>query len=235
MAHNERQQQIFQLVQEKGKISVEHLAKTLFVSEMTVRRDLMQMEKEGLLKRYHGGAIANNEQELPISKRIYMDEAEKRILGKKAAHYLHDDISVFLDSSSTVLYIIPYIKTFQNITLITNSVKTLMMASRYHLPCTLIGGDYYAHDMCLLGPMAQQAAEKINVDVAFFSVLSLSDDGFITDRDPLPRQVLQIIMKYAKQSIFLFETMNLHRKSLYTLCHVDEVSAVLIPDEDKGK
>lgn len=228
---NERQQKIFELTQENGKISVRKLSNLLYVSEMTIRRDLIQMEKEGVILRYHGGAVSKVDHELPVSKRLYIDEKEKRDLGKKASCYLKDNISIFLDSSSTVMYIIPYMKQYKNITLITNSVKSLLMASKYHLPCKLLGGDYYAHDMCLVGPMAEKEAEMLNVNVAFFSVLSYSDEGIISDEDALQSQVRQMIMKHAEKNIFLFEKANLHRKSLYTLCHADEVSVILSSDD----
>ena len=61
MALNERQQEILSITQKKQRVSVAELAGTLYVSEMTVRRDLAKMEHEGYLKRFHGGAIAESD------------------------------------------------------------------------------------------------------------------------------------------------------------------------------
>ena len=79
-----RKKEIFDILCEKKRISVSELSRLLYVCEMTVRRDLSEMEKQGLIKRYRGGAIYSEGTELPISKRMYLSEDEKRVLAKKA-------------------------------------------------------------------------------------------------------------------------------------------------------
>lgn len=104
---------IFDILCEKKRVSVSELSKLLYVCEMTVRRDLSEMEKQGLIKRYRGGAIYIEGTELPISRRMYLSEDEKRILAKKAEIYLADNTIVYIDGSSTCHYIIPHIKKVQ--------------------------------------------------------------------------------------------------------------------------
>lgn len=230
---NDRQKKIFELVQQKGKISVNKLSQTLYVSQMTIRRDLVQLEKEGLLNRYRGGAVSKiDEGELPISQRMVVGENEKRELGKKAEKYLRDNIHVYIDSSSTCAYIIPYLKNYKNVHLITNSVKSLIYASQYHIPTTLIGGNYDEQDMCLVGPSAAKQASQINVDIAFFSTMAYSDDGIISDENQEQIEVRKSIMKNAGKIIFLFETRKLHKKAFYTLCTKEDLFDLLVPDSD---
>ena len=226
---NERQKNMFDLIQQKGKISTGKLASLFYVSPMTVRRDLADMEKEGLIRRYRGGALSRmKEQELPIAQRYYQDEQEKRILGKKAASLLQDHLNLFLDSSSTCSYIIPYMKEFRDLQLITNSVISLQIAARYQLPAILIGGVYDPQDMCLAGPDAVAQAERYNVDLAFFSTRACSDDGIISDASLQQLEVRKAIMRHARRRVFLFESAKLHQKSLYTLCHVDDIDDLLL-------
>ena len=105
---------IIDLLYEKNRVSVAELAKTLYVSEMTIRRDLNQLEKMGMLKRYRGGAVlALSEDGMPISRRFFVDESEKLSLSKKAEKFLDNNLTVYIDSSSTCHYIIPFIKKFQ--------------------------------------------------------------------------------------------------------------------------
>ena len=152
---------ILDILYENGKISVVDLAKKLYVAEMTVRRDLSAMEKGCFLKRYHGGAILMSSQgEMPISHRLMFDEKEKKALSEKCLPFLRDNITVFIDSSSTCQYIIPHIATFKNMKIITNSVKALLAASSLHIPAILIGGDYYEPDMCLVGSIAEKYARS---------------------------------------------------------------------------
>lgn len=221
-----RKEQIFEILKQKGKVTVSELASTLYVSEMTIRRDLASLEKDGFLKRYRGGAVLPVDQ-LPISHRMFLEEDEKRNLAQQTEAYLHDHMTVYIDSSSTCNYIIPHLKNYNDIHIITNSIKALQTASDFHLPCTLLGGDYMEKDMCLVGPIANMQAQNINVDIAFFTTQGLSDDGIISDTDLEQTTVRHFIMQNAKQTVFLFEKNKLHQKYLYTLTRTEDVTAII--------
>lgn len=229
MEYKDRKKDILDILYTNGRVSVSKLAKTLFVSEMTIRRDLSEMEKDGVLKRYRGGAvlIAVSSQ-MPVAQRFFIDESEKIYLSKKAIKFLSDDLTVFIDSSTTCQYIIPYINRFKNITIITNSVNALLIASKSQIPCALIGGKYYSKDMCFVGSIAEQYANEFNVDIAFFSSLGLSEDGIISDNDIDQMMIRKIIMSHSKKNIFLFEKNKLNKIYLYTLCHTTDVDEVFI-------
>lgn len=229
MEYNHRQKDILDILYTDGRVSVSKLAKTLYVSEMTIRRDLSEMQKEGVLKRYRGGAVLTvSSEQMPITRRFFVDESEKTYLGKKAVSFLGDDLTIFIDSSSTCQYIIPYINRFKNITIITNSVNALLIASKLKISCVLIGGKYYNPDMCFVGSIAEQYANEINVDVAFFSSLGLSEDGVISDNDIEQTMIRKIIMSHSKKNIFLFEKHKVNKTYLFTVCHKADVDEVLI-------
>ena len=119
---------IFDIVQKKGEATVAHLAETLFVSQMTVRRDLIELEKNGMLTRYHGGAIAiDSKSVVPINLRMKMGENEKKVLARIAHKHLKDDMYVYIDSSSTCMYIIPHLQKYKNVTVVTNSVRAVLL------------------------------------------------------------------------------------------------------------
>lgn len=229
MALDGRKKDILELLYERGKISVSELSETLYVSEMTVRRDLAEMEKDGFLRRYRGGAVLKiNSGEMPISQRLLLDKDEKEELCQKCEQFLEDGMTVFIDSSSTCQYLIPHVRKFKNITIVTNSVKALLTAGNMHIPCVLIGGEYYEHDMCLVGSIAEESARGLNVDIAFFTTAAYSEDGIISDFDVRQTMIRKILMKNSKKNIFLFESYKLNKKFLYTLCHKDDVTAVIV-------
>lgn len=230
---NTRRQEILGILYEKGRASVGELSRTLFVSEMTVRRDLAELEREGYLKRYRGGAVLKTDsRELPIDARLLVDEAEKKELCARCEVFLKDGMTVFLDSSSTCLYIIPYLAKRKNILMVTNSVKALQNASALHIPTVLIGGEYYAQDMCLVGSIAEQYASELNIDVAFMTTAALGSDGVISDFDLRQTAVRRIVMKNAQACVFLFERSKRGKKLTYTLCHRDNATAVIVLDEE---
>ena len=223
MELNERQQNILNILREKGKISVASLSKELHYSEMTVRRDLTKMEKAGLLKRSHGMALENDINSQPITTRSFAQDGEKRKLCKEASGYLEDKMTVFLDSSSTCMYLIPYIAEHKEMCIFTNSVQVLLSAANFHIPCYLTGGKYYEKDMCLLGSQAEKYAEHINADIAFFSCAGYSEDGRITD-DSEQQTVMRLsAMKNAKKSIMLFDSTKKNITYAFTVCHRDDI------------
>lgn len=232
MTLNERQKEILELLYQKGKVSVAELSKTLFVAEMTIRRDLTEMEKGGFLRRFRGGAVLNiNVGEMPITERLLMDRKEKEALARKCLDYLHDDMTVFIDSSSTCQYILPLLSPFKFITVVTNSVGALLNASNLHLFCILIGGEYYEKDMCTVGSLAEQFVRDLNVDIAFFTTAAISHDGLISDFDSKQTMIRKLVMQNSKQNIFLFEKEKIGKTHLYTLCRKEDVTAVLTVDE----
>ena len=219
MILNARQQEIMQILKAKGSVSVGELSTTLYASEMTIRRDLTEMEKGGFLRRYRGGAVLKiNLGEMPIKERLLLYKEEKEALAKKCLPYLKDDIAVFIDSSSTCQYLLPHIAEFKNITVVTNSVSSLLTASGMHLNCILVGGEYYEQDMCMVGSIAEEQVKNLNVDVAFLTTAGISHEGVITDFDLKQTAVRKIIIKNSKRNVFLFEKEKIGKKFLYTLC-----------------
>ena len=231
MTLHERQKEILNLLRQKGSASVSELAGALFVTEMTIRRDLTEMEKGGFLYRYRGGAVLKiNAGKMPITERLLLDQKEKEALARKCLDFLHDDLTVFIDSSSTCQYLLPHLSQWKNITVVTNSIGALLTAGSLHLPCILIGGAYYEQDMCTVGSLAEQSVRDLNVDVAFFTTAAISHDGIISDFDPQQTMIRKLMMKNAKENVFLFEKEKLGKKHLYTLCRKEDATAILMED-----
>ena len=238
MDNYSRKQEILEILYKKGRASVKEFSKTLFVSEMTVRRDLAEMEKSGYLRRYRGGAVLKaDSREMPITERFLIDVNEKKLLAELCTPYLKDNITIYLDSSSTCLYIIPNLVRYKNITVVTNSVKALLNASSLHIPCILLGGEYYEQDMCLVGSIAEDYAKNINIDVAFMTTAAYSCDGIISDFDVRQTAMRKIIMRNSVKAVFLFEKNKIGKKLTYTLCRKEDenVTVLLVGDKPEEK
>lgn len=229
MALNKRQAAILTHLKTHGRASVKALAVQFFVSEMTVRRDLGQMESLGYVQRYTGGAVYQQEESaMPIAFRRLLHADEKAQLSRHAEKYLHDGLTVFLDSSSTCTHLVPLLAAYKNIQILTNSIPCLLAAAKHHIPCTVAGGEYLEKDMCTYGSAAERFLEQYNTDVAFFSASALSDDGLITDRDAAQTAVRRVVLQRSAQNIFLFDSTKLHKKFLHTVCRAEEVDEIIL-------
>ncbi len=225
---NARQMKIFDIVQKKGEATVAYLAATLFVSQMTVRRDLVELEKNGMISRYHGGATRiDSKSAVPINLRMKMGENEKKVLAKIANKHLKDDMYVYIDSSSTCMYIIPYLQKYKNITVVTNSVRAVLLAAKYHIPCLLAGGEYREQEMCMMGSTANRFLQEFGTDIAFLTSLGFSDDGVISDGSVEHNEIRKTVMSRTKKTIFLFGSSKLHKSFPFYLCTEKEADEVI--------
>ena len=229
MALNERQHQIFDITQQKKRVSVEYLAKKLYVSEMTIRRDLKLMEDEGLIKRYHGGALVHNDYvQYPLYLRMRVNEKEKRDLAQKAMRYIHDGQTIFLNNSSSCAYIISSLKSYKDITVITNSVQFVLALSKLGVRCILTGGEYSKSERCLTGRDAENYLRSVNTDIAFLSCDGISDDGMVTVNDADKAESVRIAFKNAKKRIFLAHHSKLGSKYTHNICERDEADEIIV-------
>ena len=229
MELNNRQKKILEIISHTGRIKVSELSKTLFFSEMTIRRDLQVLEKEGLLKRVHGGAVKNETDfQYPIYYRMEINKEQKKSLASLAAKYLHDGQTIFLNSSSTLTYLLPHLQKYKDLQVITNSVHLLFYLAQMHISCTLTGGSYNEIEQSLTGRQAEEFLKWVNPDIAFLSCEALSADGYVTDSDPDLAEIDKIAVKRAKETIMLMDRSKVGMVCTYTVCHTDQLTDVLL-------
>lgn len=140
----EREKDILRIIYEKRQITVKELSQILYTSESSIRRDLEHLENQHLLKRFHGGARveANGVSllKVPYIMRELTFTKEKDRIGRKAASLLHEQDLIYLDSSSSASFILPYLDSFRDLIIITNGLETLNRAMDYgfHVICTAV-------------------------------------------------------------------------------------------------
>lgn len=224
MLEAERLEQILKYLSEKKTAPVNVLARRLYVSEATVRRDLNELERRGLVKRLHGGAILleGASQELPLYMREQQSSEAKRRIAEMAAHYILENQVIFLDASSTVMHLIKYLGSFKNLTLITNGVKTAEELSglSHRVYCT--GGLMLHNSSAYVGDYAADFVRNFNADLFFFSSRGVSEDGQITDASQEETYIRRVMMQQSRRHIFLYDHSKVGQVYCYNLCTLDQ-------------
>lgn len=229
MVLNERQTKILDYINTHTTAKVKTLAQLFYVSEMTVRRDLRELEKEGYLHRYNGGATCCTKDEmLPFNARKLLHAEYKARIAEVVKPFIENDISVYIDSSSTCHYILPLLKEYRGIHIFTNSISASFTAAEYHINCTLSGGELCERDLCTVGTETIEFLQKINVDVAFFSLQAISSDGKITDNDEPQTAVRRAVLKNCAKSVLLMDKSKQNKTKVYTFADVSDISNVII-------
>ena len=227
----EREKQILEILLKEKKASVQQLAKALFISEPSVRRDLQSLEKQNLINRVHGGAVidesALSKNKIPFLIREYEQSSAKLTIAQKAVNLISDNDVIFLDASTSCYYLIPFLTSKTNITVITNGVKALMKLADYGINAISTGGALLNKCMALVGEDAYKTIETYNANVAFFSCRGISNDGYITDISAEENNVRKKMIQRAKKSYLLCTSEKIGKSYFHNLCHKDDVTDVI--------
>lgn len=224
MLKSDRMHFILSLVNKKGSISVTELEKELNVSVMTVRRDLDNLDKEGLLVRTHGGAtsvdfIANNHMSYTENKEIHLPE-KKQVAKLAAKKILANDI-VFLGPGTTIELIVDYI-TVPNVQIVTSSYSVFkkLVESDNDYDVISIGGKFDKRSNSFSGALSSDMISKLQFTKAFigingvhdFSVTTLNIDGGELQSKALSnsqeRYIVADKFKFKQNALFDFYTLQ---------------------------
>jgi len=188
----ERQNEILRLLSEQQAITVEELCSRLYSSGATIRRDLTILDNAGLIRRTHGGAvyIDSNTTDFPMPLRETENIEQKERLVQKALPLIHDGQTLFLDSSSTVCRLARHLKSYGNLRVITNSLKTAnILAELGNIDIYCTGGRLREGAMSFVGAQAQHFIQQFSADYAFISCRGIHPHAGITDADENEAQI----------------------------------------------
>lgn len=225
----ERLNSILKFLSEKNAMSVKALAQKLFVSEATIRRDLNELERQGQVKRIHGGAvlITGNTQEIPLYLRERQNSDVKEYLAYRAISYIQNGQVIFMDASSTVQRMVPHLSSFQNLTILTNGLKTAQELSNlsHNVYCT--GGLQLHNSAAYVGPFAERMIREFNAELFFFSSRGLASNGMITDSSVEETQLRRVMFEQSNRRIFLCDSSKFNTMYCHNLCHIRQTDVVL--------
>lgn len=201
-----RTNQILELITEEGKIEVAELARRLDVSQVTIRKDLDNLEERGIIRREHGWAVLHNGDDL--SARLAYHYQEKELIARKAAELVQDGESVMIENGSCCALLAETLaRTHRDLTILTNSAFIASyIRDREHVQVVLLGGIYQPEAQVMVGPMVRQCAENFWIDRFFIGVDGWSERTGFTNRDQLRAQAVRDMAGQAEQVIVLTES-----------------------------
>lgn len=234
MSFYEREDRILQILSERQTMGNQELAGRLYISLPTLRRDLSKLEEKGFIIRSHGSCSLNRQaadEKIPIYSREQSRNPEKGRIAKKAAGFIHDGDVVMLDASTSALHIVPYLKDFQDLIVITSGAKTSCMLGSMAIKNISTGGQMITKSLSYVGPDAQETIRHYYADVVFFSCRGLANDGRVTDNSVEENQIRREMMCHASKKILLCDSSKLDKSCYHTLCHVSELDDVICETE----
>ena len=229
MYNVERQEQIIKILEAEKSASVKSLAARLFVSQPTLRRDLTTLEEQGKVQRTHGGVVLrkSSDAEIPLIFREDQNNSSKKAIAQKAAEFINDGDVIFLDASSTVSYLIPYLERFNDIIVVTNSPKISMKLGERKIKNYCTGGLLLMHSVAFVGNETERFVSSINADLFFFSSRGYTENGTITDSSEQEAAVKKAMLKNAARSYYLCDSSKRDKKYAFNICSVKDVCEII--------
>lgn len=231
-----RRKIIVQQLRNEGRIKVLELARKLQVTEVTIRRDLEQLQKTGLLKKTYGGAVLAGPPDVNVSVRYRRTRnlAAKKIIGQLAAELINTGDIIYLEAGSTCYEIIPHLAAMENLTIIVNS---LYLMSRLHeMPqhkVIITGGEYRPERMDMLGPTAEAAITQLGGFKAFTGADDISLEAGISGSDVITVTFTKQVLKRAAQVYFVGDRSKFDNPALYKIADLDRLDCI-VTNENPG-
>jgi len=178
----ERQRQLFEYIKKHNSIKVLAASKKLQVSELTVRRDLEELEKKNLITRFHGGASMNSsfsEYDIILEEKQVQNEHVKNCIGRQAVSLIQDGSTVFLNSGSTVLSVLKQLNN-KNVRVVTNNALAAPCVWSDHLELIMTGGECRNRSKSLIGSFALNVINSIYGNYCVLGVNGISSMGTTT-------------------------------------------------------
>jgi DeoR family fructose operon transcriptional repressor len=229
----QRDQVILGILGDRGRVDAAEVATDLGVTGETVRKDLIRLERHGLLRRVHGGAVptAALTYEPAVADRTGL-AAEKLRIARAALAHLPGHGAVLLDAGSTTTRLAEIFPTDRPLDVFTNTLPiALTLLGCPNLTVHTLGGRLRGATSAEVGPLADRALRDLNVDVAFLGTNGISLERGLTSPDPEEAATKRLMLAAARRRILLAD----HTKvGLVRLCKHGELRDVDLLITDTG-
>lgn len=230
----ERQQAILGHARSVGRVDVNMLAESYDVTPETIRRDLNELERRGLVRRVHGGAIPADRLglELPVAQRIEQHPEEKGRIAKAALDQLPDGGSIIIDAGTTTARFAEMLPADRSFTVVTHALPiAALLAERPNVTLLLVGGQVRPGTLAAVGSWAQTGYQGVLADVAFAGTNGISTARGLTTPDLAEAAVKAALIASARRTVVLADHSKVGRDEF---AHVADLSRVdtLITDSE---
>ncbi|MEZ2717856.1 DeoR/GlpR family DNA-binding transcription regulator [Niallia circulans] len=229
----ERQDKIVNHLKVENFMKTTDLVELLNYSEATIKRDLIELENQGLIRRTRGGAVIIDRRKIDIPYLMkvdkFNDDKEKERMAKLAKELIQNDMNLFIDSSSTALHLVHQLNKFEGLQVITNGVITASLLSEYtSAKVNILGGSIVPKRFTVNGSKAYHDALTYNVDLAFVSCRGFDFSVGATETTEGEALIKQSFRKGAKEVVLMVTHDKLNQKYLHQSLNCSDIEYMIV-------
>jgi DeoR family fructose operon transcriptional repressor len=226
----ERQQAIADQLRSIGRVDVATLAEEFDVTGETIRRDLTILERHGIARRVHGGAITLDRLsfEPAVGARESVMTAEKTRIAKAALAELPEEGTILLDAGTTTARLADELPNDRELTVVTHAVNTaLALSSSPNLKVMLVGGRLRSRTLATVDDWALRALRETFVEVAFIATNGISPDRGLTTPDPAEAMVKRAAIASSRRCVLLADHTKVGNDYLTRFAELHEIDTFI--------
>jgi len=233
MLTRRRQEHLLEYISAHKSAQVTQLCEAFDISISTVRRDLIELEKRGLIVRVHGGAVLiERHNELPIRQRSIQQAEEKKRIGEAAARLVEDNDTILITGGTTTEAMLPFLATRGNLTVITNSIRNAYHLTQYpNIAVVMLGGWLRHAEFSVHGPLTESGLQELHPQKVFHGIFGICAETGLTGADLQEVQTDRFLISIAAQLIILADHTKFCRSGPVRLAPIQAVSTVISDQE----
>ena len=218
-----------QYVLEHGTASLEELAGAFQISLNTVRRDVSALLGRGRIRKTYGGVAAlETSGPVPMAVRASKNREAKQLVGRLAAQLVSDGQTIFLDSGSTVLAMLPHLAGRRNVTIVTHGLCAMYETSKYpNLKLLSLGGLYSPPTNSFVGISTLDALDRISIDTVFVAATGVSLERGLTNTTFFEAEIKQRVVQRSRSVVLLADHSKFDAVSTISFFDFEKLTAVV--------
>lgn len=235
----DRQKLLLTTLKDRNFLTINDLAKVMHYSASTIRRDLKELENNGLVQRIHGGALVlkPNEIETPTTIKQHLNLNEKKYIAALASGYVENRQSIFLDSSSTANVLAKSLDAFNDLNITTTNLETATYLSLHtQNKVNIMGGN--VRDTYSSGMLTARNLKNYVFDISFISCRGFSLKYGVTDKVESESSLKHTLTECTKKLVLLIDSNKMGLIFPYRDCELSQIFAVVTdkkPDKKYNK
>jgi DeoR/GlpR family transcriptional regulator of sugar metabolism len=230
LPQNERLQQVLQMLETRDSVQVTELAEAFAVSEVTVRNDLSELARQGLVARVRGGVqpLQRGQAELGFDFRLRLEVERKQAIARAAATMIDDGEAIALDASTTAYYLALELRAKRELVVVTNGI--LIAASLADAPginVLVTGGMLRLSAMSLVGDLGADLLRATRINKGFLGARGLSLERGLMDLNPDEVRIKQEMADACERVIAIVDGTKWHRSALLSFVPAENVHGIV--------
>jgi DeoR family transcriptional regulator, myo-inositol catabolism operon repressor len=223
---------IQEMLENETSLSINDLCDHFDVSKNTIRRDIAELEKRGIIEKVYGGitlkqsALAAPE---PFASREMKNSLQKQKIARIAATLVNDGDVIYIDSGTTTMHMVPFLANRKHLTIVTASVYVINAATAYpNFNVIATGGSLYLPSKAFVGTSVLRCLQNYNLSKIFLASTGISLESGATNVSPLESEIKRCLVQKTSQKFLLVDASKIDVASLMTYCQLSELDSVIM-------